>query len=220
MCSACPDCTWCLFKTCSFLLGTAIFENQICSYVELLIWVRRKSSLSRYLLGWNLFLTQEKQLRILGSCIQSLIPNFFMKHLLLVNCLMQNSQTGRALQLSQWISCEESFPAHPGANKYPVRRNILWGMIPAHPGVAELPVEGIRACPSPTWGTLGCVTVIYQGWAQPQRLCSPDRAKPQSHTCFWESQTLVSSEITRNHHLISCATAEDVGISLEFKMSE
>lgn len=152
MCSACPDCTWCLFKTCSFLLGTAIFENQICSYVELLIWVRRKSSLSRYLLGWNLFLTQETQLRILGSCVQSLIPNFFMKHLLLVNCLMQNSQTGRALQLSQWISCEESFPAHPGANKYPVRRNILWGMIPAHPGVAELPVEGSRPVQAPRGG--------------------------------------------------------------------
>lgn len=31
MCSACPDCTRCLFKTGSYLLGTAVFENQICS---------------------------------------------------------------------------------------------------------------------------------------------------------------------------------------------
>lgn len=98
------------------------------------------------------------------------------------------------------------------ANKYPLRNH------PCKAWSGWVPWELEQELSKPHVGTLGCVTVIYQGWSRPRWLCSPDMAKPQSHACFWESQTLVSSEITRNHHIISCATAENVGSSLKLSV--
>lgn len=176
--------------------------------------MRRKRRLSRYLLGWKLLPNPGNTAENIGVLFPITNPQFLHKtfafgELFEAEFPNWESPPGEPINILWGI-----FLANPGGNKYPVRNH------PCTAWSGWVPVEGSRSCPSPAWGTLGCVTVIYQGWARSRCLCSPDRAKPQSHTCFWESQTPVSSEVTRNHHIISCATAENVGSSLKLTMSE
>lgn len=162
--------------------------------------MRRKSSLSRYLLGWKLLPNP-------GNTAENIEVLFPIKN---PKFLHESFAFGEL--------CDAEFPNWESPLGEPI--NIIWEIIPAKPGPVGFPVSWSRSCPRHPCGALGCVTVIYQGRARSRCLCWPDMAKAQSHTCFWESQTLGRSEITRGHHIITCATAESVGSSLKWKMSE
>lgn len=163
--------------------------------------MRRKSSLSRYLLDWKLLPNPGNTAEDIGVLFPTTNPQFPRKSFVFGELL------------------DAEFPNWEGPLGDPI--DVLWGILPANSGPVEFPVNWSRSCPRHTWGTLGCVTVIYQGWSRSRCLCSPDMANPQSHTCFWEGQTLGRSEITRGHHIISCAAAaENVGSNLKWEMSE
>lgn len=160
--------------------------------------MRRKSSLSKYLLGWKFLPNPGNTAENIGVLFPITNPQFLHK----------------TLAFGELFDAE--FPKWESPPGEPI--NILWGIIPAKPGVVEFPGKWSRSCLSPTWGPWavslsfiraghGLAGCAHQIWPNLKVTLVFGKAKP----CW----ALKSPETITS----SAVLAENVGSSLKLTVS-